>query len=219
MELKDFTPNASWLKSPREGGILRRRTFSFFVDLFCILLTTRLLMASYISYLKTFMYLMGEKSQYMLTSQMHKVELSVISVVFFGYFFLSYYMGNGKTPGKILFRLRVVPTEKPTELLSLNASFKRTVGYFFCYITGFVLFAFPYFNKKREGIPDIFSSSKVLTEEQFKACVKDQKNQKEEGMQMEFDFDATIIESEKIIYLPGPEFYNDSNEDKDKKAA
>jgi uncharacterized RDD family membrane protein YckC len=218
MELKDFTPNASWLKSPREGGILRRRTFSFFVDLFCILLTTRLLMASYTSFLKTFMYLMGEKSQYMLTSQMHKVELSVISVVFFGYFFLSYYMGNGKTPGKTLFRLRVVPLERPTELLSLSESFKRTIGYFFCYVTGFVLFAIPFFNKKRNGIPDLFSSSQVLTEDQYKAKIIEQKSHEELGTQLELDFDATISEVETIIYLPGPEYYSQSKDD-DKKAA
>ncbi len=164
------------------------------------------------------MYLMGEKSQFMLTSQMHKVELSVISVVFFGYFFLSYYMGNGKTPGKILFRLRVVPTDNPTELLSLATSFKRTVGYFFCYITGFVLFALPYFNKSREGLPDIFSSSQVLTEETYKIKVSEFEESKETGTQLELDFQAKIIDDEKVIYLPGPEFYNDSA-DSDKKAA
>jgi uncharacterized RDD family membrane protein YckC len=213
MELKDFTPNASWLKSPREGGILRRRTFSFFVDLFCILLTTKLLMASYMSYLKTFMYLMGEKSQYLLTSQMHKVELSVISVVFFGYFFLSYYMGNGKTPGKILFRLRVVPTDNPSSLLTLSESLKRTMGYFFCYITGFVLFALPYFNKNRDGLPDLFSSSKVLTEEQYKVAVSEEFKTKEMGTQLELDFNAKIVNDQNVIYLPGPDFYNDADKD------
>ena len=230
MELKDFAPNSDWLKSPREGSILRRRTFSFFVDLFCILLTTKLLMASYISYLKTFMYLMGEKSQFLLTSQMHKVEFSVISVVFFGYFFLSYYMGNGKTPGKILFRLRVVPTETPMQLLSVTESFKRTIGYLFCYLTGFVLFAIPYFNKNRNGLPDIFSGSKVLTEEDFKAMQQEFKKETEEvakaGTQMELDFTATIEAQEQsssqddnVIYLPGPEYYEASHDDDEDKAA
>lgn len=161
---------------------------------------------------------MGEKSQFMLTSQMHKVELSVISVVFFGYFFLSYYMGNGKTPGKILFRLRVVPTENPAQLLSLTSSFKRTLGYFFCYITGFILFALPYFNKNREGLPDIFSSTHVLTEEQYKATVAEYLESKLTGTQLELDFNAKIVKDENIIYLPGPEFYSDSSSD-DKKAA
>lgn len=161
---------------------------------------------------------MGEKSQYLLTSQMHKVELSVISVVFFGYFFLSYYMGNGKTPGKILFRLRVVPTDNPTQLLTLSESFKRTVGYFFCYITGFVLFALPYFNKNRDGLPDLFSSSQVLTEEQYKVAVREGMKESEIGSQLELDFNAKIIDHEKVIYLPGPEFYKDSN-DSDKEAA
>lgn len=161
---------------------------------------------------------MGEKSQYMLTSQMHKVELSVISVVFFGYFFLSYYMGNGKTPGKILFRLRVVPTDNPTNLLTITESFKRTVGYFFCYITGFVLFALPYFNKNRDGIPDLFSSSHVLTEEKYKEVLSEFQEQAEETTQLELDFNAKIIPEENIIYLPGPEFYKQSNNE-DKEAA
>lgn len=222
MDLKDFSPNSEWFKSPREGSSLRRRTFSFFVDLFCVLLTTRLLMASYISYLKTFMYLMGEKTQYVLTSQMHKVEFSVITVVFFGYFFLSYYMGSGKTPGKILFRLRVVPTNSEEDLLSFTESIKRTAGYLFCYLTGFVLFAIPYFNKNRSGIPDMFSGSKVMTEEAYQALLKEKKAEveKEElaGTQMELDFTAEIVPAENIIYLPGPEFYNHSSKEEDEAA-
>lgn len=227
MELKDFTPNSDWFKSPREGSSLRRRTFSFFVDLFCVLLTTRLLMASYISYLKTFMYLMGDKSQYMLTSQMHKVEFSVITVVFFGYFFLSYYMGSGKTPGKILFRLRVVPEDNETELLTFTQSFKRTSGYIFCYLTGFFLFAIPYFNKKRAGLPDMFSGSKVLTEDAYQAALVAKKEEAEKdklaGEQIEMDFSAEVVEAEaapNIIYLPGPDFYNEAidKDDEDKAA-
>lgn len=176
-------------------------------------------MASYISYLKTFMYLMGEKTQLLLTSQMHKVEFSVITVVFFGYFFLSYYMGNGKTPGKILFRLRVVPSERETELLSFNESIKRTAGYLFCYLTGFILFALPYFNKNRSGIPDMFSGSKVLTEDAYKAALEAKKieEEKEEllGHQMELDFTAEVVSDKNIIYLPGPDFYQDPKEDKE----
>ena len=154
----------------------------------------------------------------MLTSQMHKVELSVISVVFFGYFFLSFYMGNGKTPGKILFKLRVVPTNGPTELLTLNESFKRTLGYFFCYVTGFILFALPYFNKNRDGLPDLFSSSHVLTEEQYKLLLSQKTEQDETESQLELDFNSSIIDEDKVIYLPGPDFY-DSSKDDDKEAA
>lgn len=221
MDLKDFTQNSDWLKSPRKGGSLRRRTFSFFVDLFCILLTTRLLMASYISYLKTFMYLMGDKSQHLLTSQMHKVEFSVITVVFFGYFFLSYYMGNGKTPGKILFRLRVVPSENPTSLLTFKESMKRTFGYMFCYLTGFVLFAIPYFNKERAGIPEMFSGSKVLTEEEYAIAQREAKESQQETeeveTQMELDFNTVVAKN--VIYLPGPEYFMDTEEDDEEKEA
>lgn len=224
MELKDFAPNSDWLKSPREGGSLRRRTFSFFVDLFCVLLTTRLLMASYISYLKTFMYLMGERSQYLLTSQMHKIEFSVITVVFFGYFFLSYYMGNGKTPGKILFRLKVVPTDNPLELLSFKQSLKRSAGYIFCYLTGFVLFTLPYFNKDNAGIPDMFSSTNVLTEDEYALLVQanalEIERKENFGHQIEMDFNQAI--QDNIIYLPGPEYFLDNSsteiEDEEKVA-
>ena len=222
MDLMNFTKNSDWLKSPRKGGILRRRTFSFFLDLFCILLTTRLLMASYISYLKTFMYLMGDKSQHLLTSQMHKVEFSIITVVFFGYFFLSYYMGSGKTPGKILFRLRVVPSDNPTSLLTFKQSMKRTFGYMFCYLTGFVLFSIPYFKKDRSGIPEMLSGSKVLTEDEFamakqEALIKEQEVQTSET-QIELDFSQPVPSN--IIYLPGPEYFlNDDEEDSEDKAA
>lgn len=225
MDLKDLSPNSDWLKSPRKGGSLRRRTFSFFLDLFCVLLTTKLLMASYISYLRTFMFMMGEKSQALLTTQMHKVEFSVITVVFFGYFFLSYYMGAGKTPGKILFRLRVVPNRNETELLTFKESIKRTSAYLFCYLTGFVLFAIPYFNKNKEGLPDMFSDSKVMTEEAYQAMLKSAKEENQidttAGEQLELDFTPVVVAPENIIYLPGPEFYKDQvieDDDEDKAA-
>ncbi len=224
MDLQDLSPNSDWLKSPRQGGSLRRRTFSFFLDLFCVLLTTKLLMASYISYLKTFMFMMGDKSHSLLTNQMYKVEFSVITVVFFGYFFLSYYMGAGKTPGKILFRLRVVPNRKETDLLTFKESLKRTSAYLFCYITGFVLFAIPYFNKNKAGLPDMFSDSKVMTEEDYQLMLKIEKEESKKEQisseQLELDFTLQVVSQENIIYLPGPEFYKDQDkkDDEDKAA-
>ena len=219
MDLKDFTANSDWLKSPRQGGALRRRTFSFFVDLFCILLASKLLMASYISYLNTFMYIMGDKSQHLLSSQFHKVEFSVITVVFFGYFFLSYYLGNGKTPGKILFRLKVVPADNPTGLLGFTQSMKRSMAYVFCYLTGFIFFAIPFFNKNRAGLPDMFSESKVLTEDQYNKVLQNIKDQEIEqeatGVQMELNFEKEV--SDNVIYLPGPEYFNTSEETEDEE--
>lgn len=221
MDLKSFTQNSYWPKSPREGGVLRRRVFSFFVDLFCILLTSKLLMASYLSYLNTFMYIMGDKSQYLLSSQLHKVEFSIITVVFFGYFFLSYYLGNGKTPGKVLFKLKVVPISNPIELLSFTQSLKRAICYVFCYLTGFILFAIPFFTKSRSGVPEMFSKSEVLTEDQFKVIVQSIKSKEIEQnlveTQMVFNFNQKNLEN--LVYLPGPEYFNNADEDEDEKQA
>ena len=131
-------------------------------------------------------------------------------------------MGNGKTPGKILFRLRVVPADNPMNLLSFTESIKRTFGYMFCYLTGFVLFAIPYFNKNRSGIPDMFSNSKVLTEQEYLAYREVAKQEQSElevsGVQMELDFKKVV--NENIIYLPGPEYFSPSDEeDDDEKVA
>jgi uncharacterized RDD family membrane protein YckC len=162
-----------WEKA-REGK-LKKRFYAFFTDLFIIGLLQKFLVYSYISFVsETFIQAPFAVRQSLL-GNVAQLRLSTLLFTFFSYFLVSYYMGHGKTIGKTLFNLRVLSHEGAHEELSFMESFMRTVGYTTCYATGSFLFGIVFLRNDQRGIPDFFSQTEVITEEELELILEQEK--------------------------------------------
>ncbi|MCK5882289.1 MAG: RDD family protein [Bacteriovoracaceae bacterium] len=150
----------SVLTKKHKSYLLKYRTYAFTLDLFIITLLNKVIIQSYGLYLKTVFFHYPQAKQLEILAGIDKVFLGILSLLFVSYFTFSYYLGQGQTPGKIIFGIKIV--DKNYNSPGIVASFLRTIGYIFCYITGLLLFALPYFTKKGSGFQDWFSRSSVV---------------------------------------------------------
>lgn len=157
--------------------LFRHRVYAFTFDMFMVGLTSKLVMLTYTNFLKNFFHQLRYQVQESIASGLPIIHFSVLMTVYFSYFFLSYYTSEGKTLGKMIFGLRVYSPAKPQMQLELGESFRRTLGYLFCYATGLFLFALPMLRKDRRGLPDFFSNTEVVFEEFFEAHILSKKDQ------------------------------------------
>ena len=155
--------------APTAEAEIKDRSYAFFTDLFLIAIINRAVMFTYANFLRTFFYQMPYSVQKNISEKM--IEMNTISflIVFWAYFLLSYYLSEGKTPGKIMFHLKVQSPHTNEGHLSLQSCIMRTLGYFISMPTFFALLAIPYFRKDKKGIPDLLSNTFVMSikEERF----------------------------------------------------
>lgn len=149
-----------------DSMILKKRTYAFTLDLFFIALINRVVMYTYINFLETFFYQLPISFQINVNSQIAKVNGLSMMVIFWGYFVFSYYMGEGRTPAKMLFGLKVHTANNLETSLSFKASVLRTAAYFICCFTGLFLIAIPFLRRDKKGLPDWISATHVMTEDQ-----------------------------------------------------
>ncbi len=148
------------LTRKHRSHLLKYRTYAFTIDLFAITLLNKAIINSYGMYLKTVFFHYTESKQLEILAGVDQVFLSVLLLLFISYFSLSYYLGQGQTPGKIICGIKIVDSnyKNPGLLMSIG----RTLGYLTCYATGLFLFALPYFTKKGFGLQDWISKSMVV---------------------------------------------------------
>jgi uncharacterized RDD family membrane protein YckC len=156
---------------PQDDSILKKRSYAFAIDILFIVIINKGLMYTYISFLKNFFYQLTISSQLVLEENMTNVFSVSLFIVFWGYFFMSYYWAEGKTPGKQLFGLKVhSPNFKYTGeyRLSVMECFARTMGHLItCLFYGLFL-VIPFITKSKKGIPDWISQTTIVTDEQMK---------------------------------------------------
>jgi uncharacterized RDD family membrane protein YckC len=139
--------------------LLRLRTWSFTADLFLIFVLNKGTIFAFRSFLKTVYFHLPGDAQMAVLKGLPAVDLLLMMVVFWSYFTISYFLGNGQTPGKMIFGLKTFSSTSKN--MTLSESILRTSGYFFCYSTGIIFFAIPFMRKDRKGIPDWVSGTWV----------------------------------------------------------
>ena len=142
-------------------SIMRKRTYGFLIDLFLILMIQKSITFTFNNFFNTFFYHLPNEIQAQLIKGIDSSNLLILLIVFWGYFILSYYLGNGQTPGKMIVGLKI---QSDTNELSLSQCTMRTLGYFICYVTCCILFIIPFLTKNQNGIPDWISNTKVIDE-------------------------------------------------------
>lgn len=151
---------------PPEKSLVKDRMYAFTMDLFLIGIINKAIMFTYLNFVKAFFFQLPIGVRANLESKLYAVNSINFLVVFFGYFLLSYYLSEGKTPGKIMFNLKVQCPHTHSDQLSLKTAVMRTAGYFVTIPTAFTLLLIPCFRKDCKGIPDWLSDSFVMSSDE-----------------------------------------------------
>ena len=138
--------------------ILKKRTFAFFLDFSAITFLFKGLLYIYKNFLREITDI-SPQIQREIMADTYLLEFPVFTIIFCSYFALSYYMSEGKTPGKIIFDLKIATNDKTR--LELRHCLLRSFGYFLCYLPMAVLFIIPFIRSDQRGVPDWLSGTSV----------------------------------------------------------
>ena len=145
-----------------------RRMMSFSFDLMMIFILKISFILSLSGFVKTFFFQLHNSAQEELIHHLQNFDVSLTFLIYWGYFSLSMYLGEGKTVGKIFFKLTVVPRNAFQEnqfSLSFWSCQKRTLGYLLAYLSAGLLFFINFTRKDQKGLPDLLSQSMTIGDE------------------------------------------------------
>ena len=130
-----------------------------------------IMISTYLSFIKTYFSKLPQRMLSEFIYGLSFIDVSITTILFIGYFTLSYYLLNGQTVGKILFNLKVVPNHffkyphhMEIKKMGLWSSLQRAVGTFLCYMSLGTLYYVNFLRKDGRGIADFLSHSVTLTE-------------------------------------------------------
>lgn len=151
--------------------ILAKRISAFVIDLFTIILLKTAIDVSYAIFLNNFYFFLNLQQQNTLSSGNLPMHWTITMIIFWTYFIYCHYTLEGKTFGKMAMKIRTINDEfifiqkfkdyTPT----LKMAFRRTLGYFVCYLSFGTFFGFSFFSEDQRGVPDYFSSSRTVSDE------------------------------------------------------
>jgi len=147
------------MEKRRPNQILRSRTYAFTIDLFLILTIEKIFTLGYFNFINTYFNLLPHEILNRINTNFAGMNVLCSVIIFWSYFLSSYYLGKGQTIGKMLFNINVKSKKFPHNPPNILEIFLRTCGYFFCYITGSLLFILPFVTKNKKGLPDWLSST------------------------------------------------------------
>lgn len=159
----------------QDKGLLRKRFYAFFVDLFIVGVVSKVFLVAYMIFIESSLKFIPLNYKRSLYDNLKVVHLPMIFTLFFGLYFLSLYIGHGRSPGKAIMKLRVISKKTPFEGLSIWECFTRAMAGLVCYLSMCSLFVFSLFNKAGNGFPEWISGTTVVTDDQY----EEMKHQKE----------------------------------------
>lgn len=152
---------------PKQKSILKRRVYSFVMDLVIVGIINKGLELTFINFIKEYFYHIPSSLISVLESRIgQQIEFITFSLVFLGYFTLSYYLGKGHTAGKFIFELQVKKNKDDSDL-SLVECANRALSYYVCWSLGMLPFLISFIRKDHKGFPDYFSGTHVMGHEEI----------------------------------------------------
>ncbi|AYF45418.1 MULTISPECIES: RDD family protein [Halobacteriovorax] len=146
---------------------LRKRAYAFICDLYIIVFANKALSFVWLSFINNYVSNISTSPRVStFTFQAHTTNLS-LAIMFFSYFFFSYYLGNGQTLGKAFFKLKVVSSRDMTEELSALDCFGRSIGYVFASLLAYLPLALNFVRKDQKGVQDFISHTHVVCMDDF----------------------------------------------------
>ncbi len=128
-----------------------------------------------------------------LLGNIDQMYISTFMFTYFSYFLVSFFLGHGKTIGMTFFDLRTVGHEDSPKDLSFMESFMRTLGYTVNYLLFFTPFLINLIRSDSKGLPDFFSQTEVMTENEFLHYEHSLKVEQAQKVALETNEEAQII--------------------------
>ncbi len=156
-----------------KSNLLKRRVMAFCVDLYAIVMIKIMMTLAYTSFFKAFFFQLPVLKQKRMVEGLMTLDLYIAPIIFFTYFFVSYFSGEGKTVGKLMFKISVVrPDLKNDYFPNMKESFARTIAYMACYMTAGLLFLLPFFRKDQKSLADLWSKTMVMNDHELYEAMK-----------------------------------------------
>lgn len=178
--------------------VLFKRIIAFIVDLLAVSVLKTSVHTAYALFINEFMGAIGTSFKIHLINASIGVHLSTFLSIYFSYFLFCTYILNGKTLGKYAMGLRIIKEDYFNNLQSTNYlldfkdSFRRSLGYLFCYLSFGTFFIFNFSSEDKRGLPDYISGSRTVTD-QWLYQMQDYKSHQQE--QVSIDIAALQIAS------------------------
>lgn len=155
------------------------RFFAFAIDLFAVFVLKKIIMTSYQSFLLSYFYQIPTGTQKALIGGTSHLSLSLSILLFTTYFVLTPYLFEGKTLGLKLLNLRVVNKKfyegmDENFLISLKESLHRANAYLLGFLSLGLFTFIPFLTHDKKGLPEIFSKTFIISEEDFEAHIHNQ---------------------------------------------
>lgn len=160
--IENLTP-----KLPSQKELRKSRTYAFIVDLYAIVIFTNFVCFTWMAFINKYISNLAISNKSMaklIFSGSYNLSLAII---FTSYFFFSYYLAQGRTLGKMLFKLKVCASHDRNRDLTAWEALTRSVGYLFCNFLFFLPFATVYLRKDSKSIADFISNTYVLREDEM----------------------------------------------------
>lgn len=165
-QIYDYYKQSKAAKKERNDK-LRKRSYAFICDLYIIVFANKALSFVWLSFINNYVSNISTSPRVStFTFQSHTTNLS-LAIMFFSYFFFSYYLGNGQTLGKAFFKLKVVSSRNMTEQLSALDCFGRSIGYVFASLLAYLPLALNFLRQDQKGIQDFISHTHVVSVDDF----------------------------------------------------
>lgn len=146
---------------------LRARFYAFGIDLFAIALIQKALIISYFGFINAYFFSLSDSSLILMKNNIRSVELPLMLVSFWSYFFISVYATSGKTFGKMIMNLEIYSPTDDAPPCIWQSIIRATV--LTCSYLLIIPMSFPLFNKKRMSLADLISQTIILHESDSKA--------------------------------------------------
>jgi len=156
-------------------SITQKRIYSFMVDFAFIMVMNTAVHTSYSIFVNEFYAPISSTLKTQLMQTNSGLQVGVFMLLYMSYFFYSMYVLNGKTLGKMVFKLKTVSNDyiyEEDELesnLEIRQSFRRSFGYLTYFLSFGTFFIFSLLSEDKRGIPDYFSGTRTVSNEWYEA--------------------------------------------------
>lgn len=151
---------------PSRKETLKRRVYAFITDLYAIVFFNKFLAFCWTSAVNTYISNLALGKYSASKTLFNGVETISLPIVIVSYFFFSYFLNEGKTFGKMLFRLKVYSNTKNQELTVMEA-LSRSITYILYSYFFYLPFIINFIRKDMKSVTDYVSQTTVMTDEEF----------------------------------------------------
>lgn len=152
---------------PPRRDLLKSRTYAFIIDIYAIVFLAKgssmawgMFIRDYISNFSFF--------DYQAWANLNVNTFSLTLPIFYtSYFFFFYYLNDGRTLGKMAYKLKVCAAHDHTRELTFMEAFSRSIAYLFCNYLSYLPFLINYLRKDSMGIAELISNTVTLREDEI----------------------------------------------------